>query len=95
MLSKTQFNILYSIFCCNDIESIQQRELAQQLAISLKDIKTYCKKLKQEKLLDEKMQSTLTGIQALALYQVKNAIIMAAGMSSRFAPLCYDKSKSL
>lgn len=95
MLSKTQYNILYFIFCCNGIESIQQRELAQQLCISLKDIKRCCKKLKKEKLVDEKMQLTLTGIQALAPYQVKNAIIMAAGMSSRFAPFCYDKPKCL
>ena len=28
-------------------------------------------------------------------YKVKNAIIMAAGLSSRFAPLSYEKPKAL
>ena len=33
--------------------------------------------------------------QALKPYAVKNAIILAAGMSTRFAPLSYDKPKAL
>jgi len=28
-------------------------------------------------------------------YQVDNAIIMAAGLSSRFAPISYEKPKAL
>jgi len=28
-------------------------------------------------------------------YKVKNAVIMAAGLSSRFAPLSYEKPKAL
>ena len=32
---------------------------------------------------------------ALKPYKVNNAIIMAAGMSSRFAPLSYERPKGL
>lgn len=35
------------------------------------------------------------GLEALRPYKVDNAIIMAAGMSSRFAPLSYEKPKGL
>lgn len=36
---------------------------------------------------------TVSGIEALAPYRVDNAVIMAAGMSTRFAPLSYEKPK--
>lgn len=38
---------------------------------------------------------TPAGLEALAPYKVDNAIIMAAGISSRFAPLSYEKPKGL
>lgn len=38
---------------------------------------------------------TSAGVDALAPYKVDNAIIMAAGISSRFAPLSYEKPKGL
>ncbi|SFT57314.1 CTP:phosphocholine cytidylyltransferase [Selenomonas sp. GACV-9] len=40
-------------------------------------------------IVDEKVR------QQLAPYRVQNAVIMAAGMSSRFAPLSYEKPKAL
>lgn len=38
---------------------------------------------------------TELGLEALAPYKVDNAIIMAAGMSTRFAPISYEKPKGL
>ena len=38
---------------------------------------------------------TPLGIEMLAPYKVDNAVIMAAGISSRFAPLSYEKPKGL
>ena len=35
------------------------------------------------------------GMEAMKPYKVDNAIIMAAGMSTRFAPLSYEKPKAL
>ena len=40
-------------------------------------------------------QITRKGIDALHEYKVDNAIIMAAGLSSRFAPLSYERPKGL
>ena len=40
-------------------------------------------------------QITNAGLNALQPYKVDNAIIMAAGMSTRFAPLSYEKPKAL
>lgn len=38
---------------------------------------------------------TPTGFEALHPFKVDNAVIMAAGLSSRFAPISYEKPKGL
>ena len=38
---------------------------------------------------------TIAGYEALRPYQVDNAVMMAAGLSSRFVPLCLEKPKGL
>lgn len=38
---------------------------------------------------------TKAGVEALRPYRVDNAVIMAAGLSSRFVPLCLEKPKGL
>ena len=38
---------------------------------------------------------TAAGLEALKPYKVRNAVIMAAGFSSRFAPLSYECPKGL
>lgn len=38
---------------------------------------------------------TKAGVETLEPYKVKNAIIMAVGMSSRFSPFSYEKTKGL
>ena len=50
---------------------------------------------KKNEWLDEAYRLTSKGYQALEPYKVDNAVIMAAGMSSRFAPLSYEKPKGL
>ena len=50
--------------------------------------------MRADDLIDEK-GITEKGISALAPYKVDNAIIMAAGMSSRFVPLSFEKPKGL
>ena len=53
------------------------------------------KELKNNEFIDENLKITNKGLSALEPYKVDNAIIMAAGMSSRFAPLCYETPKGL
>jgi len=95
MLSKIQFDVLYTVCCNHNNTPLRQRDLAQQQNVSLGKINACCKDLKRDGLLDEQMRITPDGIRVLEPYRVKNAIIMAAGMSSRFAPLSYEKPKSL
>ena len=45
--------------------------------------------------LAENFSVTPAGFEALSPYKVDNAIIMAAGLSSRFAPLSYEKPKGV
>ena len=71
-----------------------QRELSETLGVSLGlGNKTY-KSLTTAKLIEDG-RVTARGLRELKPYKVDNAIIMAAGMSSRFAPISYEKPKGL
>lgn len=101
MLSESQFDILYYLFKSqqkNSLEIITQRQLAKETDISLGKINGILSQFLEEKLIEVKDQTytiTENGIKAIEPYKVNNAIIMAAGMSSRFAPLSYEKPKGL
>lgn len=45
--------------------------------------------------IDSNLNITSKGLEALKPFKVKNAVILAAGLSSRFAPLSYEKPKGL
>ena len=94
MLSEKQFKLLRFLLTHKD-ESFTQRQLAEQLDISLGAVNNLLKECKEKKWIGEENHLTDLGEEALAPYQVKNAIVMAAGMSSRFAPLSYELPKGL
>lgn len=95
MISEIQFNVLHAIYCNNDAPSLRQRELSEKLKISLGKINACCKELKLAGLVSDNMCLAEAGLEALAPYRVKNAVIMAAGMGTRLAPLSYEKPKGL
>lgn len=73
-----------------------QRQLAEKLGWSLGKVNSVVKQLINIGLLDETTKGiTPQGQLFLNKYRVKNAIIMAAGLSSRFAPLSFEKPKGL
>lgn len=72
-----------------------QRAIAEKTDLSLGKVNQVIKDLISENRITEKYQLTSAGLQSLKPYQVNNAIIMAAGMSTRFAPLSYEKPKAL
>lgn len=74
--------------------SATQRALADATGLSLGTVNAACKKLASLELVADG-SLTQAGWDALAPYKVDNAIIMAAGMSSRFAPISYEKPKGL
>ncbi len=94
MLSLGQFDVLYSIWKEKGI-SLTQRELAAQTGISLGKVNGIMNDLSQARLIDSDNRITMDGVKALEPYKVENAVIMAAGMSSRFAPLSYERPKAL
>ena len=61
--------------------------------LSVGTINSALKELRATGLIDDEKTVTETGIEALAPYKVDNAIIMAAGLSSRFVPISYEKPK--
>lgn len=60
-----------------------------------KNTKEIIGKLREKKLIDEAFAITKKGIEVLEPYRVKSAIILAAGMSTRFAPVSYELPKGL
>lgn len=74
---------------------LTQRELAGRLGLSLGKVNRLVTSLRTEGLLSADGTVTDAGLESLEPYRVTNAVIMAAGMSTRFAPLSYEKPKAL
>lgn len=90
-LSKGEFNVLSSVargFATT------QRAIAEEQGMSLGSVNHAFRQLSDVGLLDG-FALTDAGREALAPYRVDNAIIMAAGLSSRFAPISYERPKGV
>lgn len=70
-------------------------ELAKTQNFSEQVVSDTCQLLIKNNLLTNDYKITKKGLEQLKPYKVKNAIIMAAGLSSRFVPLSFDKPKGL
>ncbi len=75
--------------------SLTQRDIVKEADLSLGTVNTTLKELKAAKLVNSNNQITEKGIKELEPYKVDNAVIMAAGLSSRFAPISYEKPKGV
>ncbi len=91
MINKNEFEMLCAI---KDNPGLTQRELALLLDASLGRVNKVHKGLENAKLV-ERGTITPRGLKELEPYKVENAIIMAAGLSSRFVPISYEKPKGL
>lgn len=94
MISEKQFKVL-SFLREHSQEEFTQRQLAEQLEVSLGTINSLLKEMKEANWIDQKGHLSELGKEALEPFRVQNAVIMAAGMSSRFAPLSYEVPKGL
>jgi len=74
---------------------INQRQLSTDLDFSLGKTNRILSDLTSTGLLNEDFSLNEKGEKELEHYRVDNAIIMAAGMSSRFAPLSYELPKGV
>ncbi len=90
-ITRNEFTALCAI---KKHSGLTQRELAEITDLSLGTINGVSKSL-QTKGLVEDGRITAKGASAIKPYKVDNAIIMAAGLSSRFAPISYEMPKGL
>lgn len=94
MLSEAQFDILKALQKENG-SRLSQRDLSRQTGMSLGKINSTLAELRASGFVSQTFSVTSRGLTAMKPYRVDNAVIMAAGMSTRFAPLSYEKPKAL
>ena len=92
VLTRKQFDILERL--AEEKRSLTQRELVEKTGFALGTVNKLVKEMTDAGWIYDK-KITDNGIKVLAAYKADNAIIMAAGMSSRFAPLSYEIPKGL
>ena len=92
MLSEHLFNILRILI---SEPELSQRELAKRTGVSLGKVNSGIKECKEAGYLTENNFVTEHGMKVLEPYRVTNAVILAAGLSSRFVPLSYEYPKGL
>lgn len=90
-MNKRNFVVLDA---CRKEHHTNQRDLASSTGLSLGSVNKALKELESAGLVSNG-EITPKGYEALHPYKVENAIIMAAGLSSRFAPISYEKPKGL
>ncbi len=90
-MTRNEFELLYNSKK-NGMHSV--RTIKADTGLSLGFISQSLNRMTEDGWIDEN-GITKVGIEALAPYKVDNAIIMAAGMSSRFVPLSLEKPKGL
>ncbi len=95
-LTRNQFSILQSLI---REPLASQRSIAEHTGLSVGTVNAAVRQLiargNLEKTAPEGLQVTEQGKVALEPYRVDNAVILAAGLSTRFAPISYEKPKGL
>ena len=91
-LSRNEFKILQVLSATGD--ALTRRQLSERTGLSLGTVSAASRRLEADgRMRDGRI--TEVGIESLAPYKVDNAVIMAAGLSSRFAPLSYERPKGM
>lgn len=95
MLTRDEFQILFQLHKSGQV--ITQRKLASLVGLPLGKVNKLLKILSEKGFVENNNGCRITtfGLSSMEPYKVTNAIIMAAGMSTRFAPLSYEKPKAL
>lgn len=93
-ISELQFHILKELMA-NQEKAIDEETFSGKCEASLVKIKCELSELAEKNYITSDMQITQAGRKAMEPFRVENAVIMAAGMSSRFAPLSYERPKAL
>lgn len=92
-MNKNTFKILR--YLCENGGEITQREISDKIGLSLGTVNKIIGELKNSGYITESYTVTEAGLEKMEPFRVKNAIILAAGMSSRFIPVSYEIPKGL
>ena len=88
-----QFEVLRCILESAGV--ITQRLISEELEISLGSVNSLIAELQQLGFIEAEYRLTMAGMKEMEQYRVDNAIVLAAGMSTRFVPFSYEKPKGL
>ena len=92
IISRNSFYVLRALA---EEPGSSQRLVAAITGLSLGTVNRAVRELRAQGLLDEGNNPTAEGIASLEPFRVKGAVILAAGMSMRLAPLSYEHPKPL
>lgn len=90
-LTHNQFRIVKAL---SAEPGLTQRAIAERTGLGLATVNAALRECGELELVDEG-RITAKGMAALRPYTVDNAVILAAGLSSRFAPISYERPKGL
>lgn len=88
------YNQFTTICALSEAPGATQRELSETTRLGLATVNATLKECVAAGYIDNK-RLTAKGMAELKPYEVDNAVIMAAGLSSRFAPISYERPKGL
>lgn len=95
-LGKNQFVVLLRLL---HEPGLSQRTIAERTGLSVGTVNSSVRQLVEHGDLEKDASGNLCvtdlGVRSLEPYRVDNAIILAAGLSTRFAPISYEKPKGL
>ena len=92
-MNKKEFDILR--YLCENHGVQTQRIISEETNYSLGNVNGVLSAFHQAGLINDVYQVTEKGYNLMKPYRVKNAIILAAGMSTRFIPVSYELPKGL
>lgn len=94
MLTKNEFLVANELNKNHAITS--QLQLAKLIGLSVGTVNSTIRGLREKRWVeDDRFELSYVGEAMLEPYRVDNAIILAAGLSSRFAPVSYERPKGL
>ena len=91
-LSQPQFDVLNALL--REDAPLTQRQIHESTRMSLGTVNTAVRTCEAAGYIAER-RITPAGRQALEPYRVDNAVIMAAGLAQRFAPISYERPKGM
>lgn len=91
-LTSAQFEVLFALRKAP--EGLTQRQIAKSTDLGLGTVNSVVRECSVLGFVEGR-RITPAGVEALEPYRVSNAVIMAAGLSQRFAPISYEKPKGV